>query len=223
MSERNTIMYVGPSAHGLDLASLTPPGIEIRPPVRRGDVDELLESGVEPGLLFIVDGTFHSFPSVGHAEIRTAMDRGWTVWGLCSMGAIRGAEMRSLGMRGFGDVYEMYAADPEFDDDEVALLHSTEAPFQAISEPMVHLRSFLAELLDRGVVTAEARDDAVGELKNRWYGERTKDRLKWTLVKVCGLDAESAATEVAGLHRHRLKTADLVRFLATRPWTDERP
>ncbi|WP_425300876.1 TfuA-like protein, partial [Nocardia wallacei] len=33
-------------------------------------------------------------------EIREALEAGWSVWGLSSMGAIRAAEMRLLGMRG---------------------------------------------------------------------------------------------------------------------------
>jgi hypothetical protein len=218
MPDQNIIMYVGPTAHGLDLDSIIPSGIEIRPPARRGDVDELVGSREDPGLIFIVDGTFQSFPSVGHAEIRNAMDKGWTVWGLCSIGAIRAAEMRSLGMHGFGTVYKMYADDPEFDDDEVALLHSPEAPFISMSEPMVQIRSFLAELLERRVITADALNDTIHELKNRWYGERTKDRLRKALIEVCNLSDSAADSQLAGLRRHQMKTADLLRFLDVHPW-----
>ena len=202
------VLHVGPSAHGLAI----PPGFETRPPARRGDVDDLVATREDPGVLIIADGTFHSFPSVGHAEIRTALERGWTVWGLCSMGAIRAAEMRSLGMRGFGSVYQMYVDDPDFDDDEVALLHASEPPYTPVSEPLVHIRSFLADLVARGILADEAT--TIDVLKNRWYGERTLGLLRKTLIEA-GLSTSTVDRELADFARHRTKTADLRLFLET--------
>lgn len=45
-------------------------------------------------------------------------------------------------MRGFGTVYEMYAAPDGLDVDEVALLHEAELPHRPLSEPMAHIRFF---------------------------------------------------------------------------------
>jgi hypothetical protein len=52
-------------------------GFQIRRPVRRGDIDQLLASRKTRGLIVIVDGVFHDTLAVGHAEIREALRRGW--------------------------------------------------------------------------------------------------------------------------------------------------
>jgi len=195
-------LYVGPTAYGLQL----PGGIDVRPPVRRGDLRDLVRT-TGPGTVAIADGTFHAYPSVGHAEIREALDAGWTVWGLCSMGAIRAAEMRHLGMRGFGAVYERYAGCDDFDDDEVALVHQEEAPFRPLSEPLIHIREFLLSL------ELPEHDRILKSLKQRWYAERTLEALR-ELLRETGQTDRS----MAGFDAFRLKRSDLVRFLAERPW-----
>lgn len=200
-------LYVGPTAHGLQL----PGGIDVRPPVRRGDLRDLVRA-TGPGTVAIADGTFHAYPSVGHAEIREALDAGWTVWGLCSMGAIRAAEMHHLGMRGFGAVYERYAGCADFDDDEVALVHEEEAPFRPLSEPLIHIREFLLSL------ELPEHDRILESLKQRWYAERTLEALR-ELLREAGQPDRS----LAGFDAFRLKRLDLVRFLAERPWERAAP
>ncbi|WP_086824535.1 TfuA-like protein [Allokutzneria sp. NRRL B-24872] len=183
-----------------------PADVEVRPPVRRGDVETLV-STEKPGTLLIVDGTFHSYPAVGHAELRAALQRGWHIWGLSSMGAIRAAEMESLGMRGYGAVYQRFASDPSFSDDEVALLHSAEPPYRPMSEPMVHIRCFLDSLVVEGKLSVSAAEEVATALKNRWYGYRTHRALSELLPVDDVLRAE-----------HRLKTTDLLRFTEEQPW-----
>src|SRR4051795_13634825 len=92
------ILFAGPSMPG---SLRLPEGATVLPPVRRGDVPALLRDR-RPGALAIADGLFHQSLAVGHVEIRDALDAGWQVWGLSSMGAIRACEMRYLGMRGCG-------------------------------------------------------------------------------------------------------------------------
>ncbi|GAA4011051.1 TfuA domain-containing protein [Allokutzneria multivorans] len=199
-----TYAFVGPTAFGLP--SVFPAEVEVRPPVRRGDVEALV-AAEEPGTLIIVDGTFHSYPAVGHVELRTALESGWRVWGLSSMGAIRAAEMEPLGMRGYGAVYQRFVSDPSFSDDEVALLHSAEPPYQPMSEPMVHIRTFLDSLVAEGKLSESDARDVTVSLKNRWYGYRTHRALAELLPVDDALQAE-----------HRLKTTDLLRFAEEQPW-----
>ncbi|GLW69403.1 hypothetical protein Kpho02_17020 [Kitasatospora phosalacinea] len=213
------VLHVGPTGHGLDLPALFGPRVELRPPARRGDVAELVRTA-PPGRLAIVDGTFHGHPAVGHAELRTALAAGWRVWGLASMGAIRAAELRHLGMRGHGEVYERYAGPGEFDDDEVTLLHGADAPYPPLSEPMVHLRGFLADLSARGLLGPAAADRVTAALKRRWYAERTLPELARALVGTGELSAARVERELAGFDRFRCKTRDLLDFAAARPWTD---
>ncbi len=216
MSPTLTI-FVGPTAHGMRLADLLDDHVTIRPPVRRGDLRRLVSESSAPGDVAIVDGTFHSYPSVGHAEIRHALDSGWSVWGLSSMGAIRAAEMRQHGMRGFGAVYERYATCDDFDDDEVAQIHEAEAPYRPLSEPMIHIRAFIRELMDRLVLPPTTADSIVSRLKNRWYAERTLFLLRQLLADA-GCEASDINELLTAFDRFRLKRIDLVTFLEERPW-----
>ncbi|MFD6024134.1 TfuA-like protein [Streptomyces griseoluteus] len=216
MTTSPVTLFAGPTIWGMDAASWADTGVTLRPPARRGDIDSLLPE--EPGILAIADGTFHSYPAVGHAEIRTALEKGWQIWGLCSMGAIRAAEMHTLGMRGFGDVFEAYAEDPDLDDDEVALLHSSEPPFRPMSEPMLHLRRFLADLTDRQLLTGSQSSAIVSELKQRWYADRTMGALRNALTQHAALPATVLHAEMANFDAFRTKQHDLLRFLKEQPW-----
>jgi hypothetical protein len=79
-------LFVGPSAAGMEPELLERPEVVVHAPARRGDIQALVEHNAQPGCIAIVDGTFHSFPSVGHIEIRHAIEQGWKIWGLASMG-----------------------------------------------------------------------------------------------------------------------------------------
>lgn len=217
MAATGLIAFVGPTAHGLTQREVFPDSVSVRPPVRRGDIAQLLEQ--EPGraAIAIVDGTFHSYPSVGHAEIRDALTAGWQVWGLCSMGAIRAAEMQHMGMLGYGQVFHAYATDPDLDDDEVALVHGAEAPHRPVSEPMIHLRAFLAHLAETGQISAVAAQTVTSALKQRWYGERTLWELR-SLLERSGLTAAALDQQLSEFGRFRLKTQDLIQFMRERPW-----
>jgi hypothetical protein len=134
------------------------------------------------------------------------------------MGAIRAAEMHTLGMRGFGEVFEAYAGDPDLDDDEVALMHSSEPPFRPMSEPMLHIRRFLADLASRELLTRQQTTAIVDELKQRWYADRTMGALKNALIHHSGLATTVVQAEMANFDAFRTKQHDLLRFLKEQPW-----
>jgi hypothetical protein len=212
-------LFVGPTLASLGSTprarSLTR-GLRLRRPVRRRDIETLVAERTKPGVIVIVDGVFHDTLAVGHAEIRAALDRGWTIWGLSSMGAIRAREMAHLGMRGFGRVFARFVAEDDFQDDEVALLHEPSAPYRAVSEPLVHLRAAIDHLVAGEVVREDHARAVIADLKARWYGERTVrraiDALRARAVAPAALD------ELRSFERFRLKTLDLVRFLEERPF-----
>lgn len=212
-------LYAGPS--GYDTA-LRLDGIELRPPAQRGDIAALIGAR-EPGVLALADGVFHQALAVGHAELRDAVNRGWQVWGLSSLGAIRACEMRHLGVRGYGEVYRQFIDDEDFSDDEVALLHAPEPPFQAISEPLIHIRIGLQALDDQGAITPARRRALLNRLKNMWYGDRTLGFVKSALLVGQLRSAIEIEAWLAAFQRYRVKSADLQRFLEARPWQADAP
>lgn len=196
---------------------LEPHGFELRPPAQRGDVAALQNE--TPGLLVLVDGRFHQSLAVGHAELRRALDSGWVVWGLGSMGAIRAYEMRSLGMLGFGRVFEHFLGDEDYQDDEVALLHSPEPPYIPVTEPLVHVRHWLAAFEAKHRVERQLIQRVVDALKVRWYGERTLETLV-SEIDLCGSAAVSSAARefLACFDLYRVKTLDVSAFFEARVW-----
>ncbi len=217
--QKKVVLYAGPTLAPSTLARDLARSYRVRPPVRRLDVTKLLAEDKKPGVLVIVDGVFHDTLAVGHAELRDALDAGWQVWGLSSMGAIRAREMTPLGMRGFGRVYELFAAEGDFQDDEVALLHEGTRPYRGVTEPLVHLRAAIDHLVARGIIEERDARTVIAELKSRWYGERT---VRGT-IELLGPHARGGVAavreELREFARFALKTLDLERFLEERPWT----
>ena len=217
MNSSSIILFVGPTLHGLPAELLRSAQLILIPPVKRGDIDRLIHAH-PPGNIAIVDGIFHNHPSVGHREIRQAIERGWEVWGLSSMGAIRACEMQAFGMKGFGEVYERYAADEDFTDDEVTLLHEPDEPFHPLSEPLVHIRAILHALVTEHSMRDERAREVIGHLKEVWFGYRTLSRLRELIREHSPESVEALEDRLRQIDRYRTKTVDLRRFIQQQPW-----
>jgi hypothetical protein len=192
------------------------PGVRRLAPIRRGDLTRLVRRN-PPGAVAIVDGAFHQTLAVGHAEIRDALGEGWHVWGLSSMGAIRACEMHTFGMSGWGRVFRRFCADEDFRDDEVALLHEPTPPYRAASEPLLHIREWLAHLERRQVLRPRDAHLVAQQLASMWFGDRTLARARALVSERAGDRQEIDAT-LAGFDRFRVKAIDLRTFLAQRAW-----
>jgi hypothetical protein len=163
-------LFVGPSLP--EARQYVGDGIVLLPPVAAGD---LLRLDVRPGdLVGIADGYFHQTRAVRHKEILHLIDKGATVLGAASMGALRAAELDVFGMLGVGGIYRDYRDGKLTGDDEVALLHgAAEDGYPAGSEPMVNLRATLELCVRERLLDAETADGFVAELANRAHRLRT--------------------------------------------------
>ena len=187
------------------------------PPVKRGDIEKLI-SKQPPGCIAIVDGLFHQCLSVGHAEIRAALELGWQIWGLSSMGAIRAYEMRFMGVNGFGRVYEMFDQFEDFRDDEVALIHEPAPSYRPLSEPLVHIRFWLKEMVANGLSTRRLERRVLEQLMSMWYGDRTLAAVRRIVSELMPDQADEFKRSLNHIERYRVKSHDLTDFLHQRPW-----
>lgn len=210
-------LFAGPSLQGIDNRLLCGRGLVLHPPVKRGDIERLVGQSL-PSNIAIVDGVFHAHPAVGHAEILNALNAGWRIWGLSSMGAIRACEMDTLGMIGFGEVYRQFASDPDMSDDEVTLIHQVEEPFLSLSEPLIHIRRFLRHWTAARHITFAQEQQLVGYLKNMWYGHRTLNCLRDALLAL-PIAAKTIDHALANFAAYRIKSQDLTHFLELKLWT----
>src|SRR6185436_2861419 len=170
VAEPRVVVFLGPSlpvarARGILKA-------DYRPPARKGDIYGVLASGV--ATIVLIDGVFHGEPSIWQREILAALDEGIDVLGASSMGALRAAELHSLGMVGHGTIFEWYRDGVITGDDEVALQHADEElGYRALSEPLVNIRATLQRAEREGVLARAEADELVDVAKQTYYPRRS--------------------------------------------------
>ena len=213
---RNCWIFAGPTLNG-SASLIQDAGLKLLPPVKRGDIDRLVSTR-KPGTMAIVDGQFHQCLSVGHAEMRSAVARGWQVWGLSSMGAIRACEMKHMGVRGYGQVYEWFCRDENFRDDEVALNHMPEPPYLPLSEPLIHIRLWLTELRNIGLLSSRRENTLIQRLMSMWFGDRTLKKARSMIVELIPHHATKVDETMQNFDRFRVKSHDFSDFLRAQPW-----
>ncbi len=215
-SYEKAVLFAGPSTFRLADELLTQSGMVVYPPAKRGDIAALTGSCAEPCTVILADGIFHSELAVGHVELREAISQGWDVWGVSSMGAIRASEMHHLGMKGYGRVFELFAADVDFSDDEVALLHAPMPPYFPITEPLVHTRFLIDHLHGSNLLGGDAAAAIIASLKARWFGFRTEELLEKLLCEMGGLDLPACKSALQLREQFRVKNQDLANLLLER-------
>jgi TfuA protein len=166
------IVFLGPSLERETAETILP--AEYRPPARRGDLLRAVQDGA--AIIGLIDGVFHQESAVAHREILTAMKKGVTVVGSSSMGALRAAEMDTLGMTGIGEVFRMYKSGELVSDDEVALVFDPDTGY-SLSEPLVNIRFTLREAELQGILTTEDRMALFAVAQGIFYPQRTYGRI----------------------------------------------
>lgn len=217
MAEPEIFFFAGPSLWQRGTAPFRDGRVRILPPCRPGDLAVLAESHARPRAIGLVDLDFHRPPALPHHEILAAIGAGWQLWGLAGLGAARGAELRELGMRGFGRVFERFRRSSTFGDDEAICLHGAEAPYRAASEPLVHLREALSWLVAGNALERRAARRVAGVLEQMWFGDRTIEVFN-ELLKERKVDAGTLGEMDRRFADFRLQRKDIDRFLAASPW-----
>jgi len=162
-------IFAGPSISREEALSILA-GAEYFPPVKRGDVSAAVSAGAS--VLVIIDGVFFQSEAVGHREILGAVKAGVRVYGASSMGALRAAELDTLGMIGSGQIYEWYKSGKIIADDEVGMVFDAESGM-ALSDPMVNIRASFQKAADEGVISRDEESVLLKTCKGIYYPERT--------------------------------------------------
>lgn len=171
----NTVVLLGPSL-ALQKAKAILPNATYFPPVQCGDIFRLLEK--PPLKIVIIDGNFHQCAAVWHKEILYAMERGITVYGASSMGALRAAELSAFGMQGIGTIFEWYRDGIIDGDDEVALLHSdANSKIQFSTEPLINWRVTLQTAQLQQVISRQQEQELLQAIGDIYYQERSYESI----------------------------------------------
>jgi len=164
------------------------------PPAQKGDVYRIIASGVKT--IILIDGVFHSTPSVWQRELLDAMEDGIQVLGASSMGALRAAELHQFGMVGFGVIFEWYRDCLIDGDDEVALWHGPEEyDFRPLSEPLVNIRYTLLKAVEDNYLTRDQAQKLTEYARQVYYPDRSFRQLlnspvvrSWSQDQVASLE-----------------------------------
>jgi hypothetical protein len=168
------VLFIGPSMPMEKVRSLFDG--EIRPPIKRGDLPELLNRPEPPRHIGIVDGQFLHALSVAPKEVLNCLYRGISVYGGSSMGALRGTECAPFGMVGIGEIFRMYRDGVLFADDEVAISYESDT-LRAISEPMANIRVAVAEAVAAGHASEAVAETVLATAKGLYFPDRSYPNL----------------------------------------------
>lgn len=145
---------------------------EYLPPVKRGDIYDLLEKRDDIEIIGIIDGVFHQSPAVAHKEILEALKRGITVVGGASMGALRACELYPYGMIGVGNIFEDYKNGTIESDDDVAVSLNPET-YEQMSESWINMKYNFEFAVEENVITKQECDELLAISKDTYYPKRS--------------------------------------------------
>jgi len=133
------------------------------------------------------------------------------------MGALRAAEMKNLGVLGFGFVYRYFSLFEGARDDEVALFFFPISPFEPCTEPLINTKYVLKRIVKLGRLTRHDYRTITDKLSNIWYGRRTNELVKELILELS--NNEEICEEYQRLiNELRIKNLDLQSFLMSKPW-----
>lgn len=145
---------------------------EYLPPIKRGDLQELLESRTDIEIIGIIDGVFHQSPAVAHKEILKALELGITVVGGASMGALRACELYPYGMIGVGNIFEDYKNGVIESDDDVAVSLNPET-LEQMSESWINMKYNFENATKQDIISEKECDELLHIAKETYYPKRS--------------------------------------------------
>lgn len=160
---RRPIVFLGPSLPRAEAATIL--DADYRPPIKRGDLDDLTSGHV----VAIIDGVFDQTLAVSPSEVRAAVRRRVHVLGCSSIGALRAVEVP--GVVGVGRVFDLFRTGAIDRDDEVALTFDPDT-LRPLSQPLVNVRHAVAQLQSAGTISADHARRIIEAAQALPYGER---------------------------------------------------
>ena len=215
-SPMKTIIFGGPSINN-DLKARFAK-FEFRGPAQQGDIYQAAES-TQANRLILLDGYYKTVPAVWHKEVIYAINKGITVVGSSSLGALRAVELEPYGMKGYGRIYQWYRDGILDRDPDVAVTHtSSEDNFRTLTIPVVNV---LATIKDSCFnFKAELIEEVLRLTRSIFFEQRTMSALvsKIDSSELEAIDKETIIKELSEKYvNQKLKDSE-----ATLEWiTDE--
>jgi hypothetical protein len=198
-----TIVFFGPSIAEQEVRRLA--AVTHAPPIKRGDLAAALDYDV----FVILDGEFGQNMSVSPKEILSLLERGKTVIGASSMGALRASELDQSGMIGVGWVYDYFRRCAIRRDADVALVYSP-FDFKPMTVPIVDLEYWMELAGAAGLIGNRQRSVLLKVARNIFFADRTLDTLTEALRVAVGDGTIDSLLAFSGGTIPNVKSADAV-------------
>jgi TfuA protein len=211
-----TIVFAGPSIAAAEVRRLA--AVTHAPPIRRGD----LAAHADYDVFVILDGEFGQSISVSPKEILALLERGKTVIGAASMGALRASELDRSGMIGVGWVYDYFRRGAVRRDADVALVYSP-FDFKPMTVPMVDVEYWMEQVFAAGRIGSKERTAVLKVARKLFFADRTPDRLMDALRRAIGGDTLDSLLVFSGGTLPNVKAADAAEAVRLSAAPTERP
>lgn len=174
--KRDIFVFGGPSLELIPQTLLK--NATFLPPIKRGDLETLMHAQ-KPAICLIVDGVFGANMSITPTECRQLMERGWMLCGCSSMGALRAADLWSLGMIGLGSIYNLFRLGYLKSDADVAVAYEKDNlnHFKELTVSIVHLIYVLKLLQNKNEIDQRQLKQMLLQAKKVFWVDRTWDAL----------------------------------------------
>ncbi|WP_292472983.1 TfuA-related McrA-glycine thioamidation protein [Methanosphaera sp.] len=166
----SVVIYTGLSLSFEDAKKML--DAEYLPPVKRGDIYDLLEKRDDIEIIGIIDGVFHQSPAVAHKEILEALKQNITVVGGSSMGALRACELYPFGMIGVGNIFEDYKNGVIDSDDDVAVSLNPET-YEQMSESWINMKYNFEFAVEDNIISQSQCNELLKIAKDTYYPKRS--------------------------------------------------
>jgi hypothetical protein len=196
-----TIVFSGPSIAEAEVHRLA--AATHAPPIKRGD----LAAADDYDVIVILDGEFGQNLSVSPKEILAVLEKGKTVIGASSMGALRASELDRSGMIGVGWVYDYFRRSAVRRDADVALVYSP-FDFKPMTVPMVDIEYWMEQASAAGLIRNKERAHLLKVARNIFFAERTLDGLMGALRRAIGGQALDSLLAFSGGTIPNVKSVD---------------
>jgi len=196
-----TIVFSGPSLSEAEVQRLA--ACIHAPPIKRGD----LAAADDYDVFVILDGEFGQNLSVSPKEILAVLDRGKTVIGASSMGALRASELDRAGMIGVGWVYDYFRRSAVRRDADVALVYSP-FDFKPMTVPMVDVEYWMEQASAAGLIPDREKARVLKAARNIFFADRSGDRLMESLRHAVGGHTVESLLAFSGGTIPSVKSAD---------------
>ena len=167
------IVFLGPSLSIEKARKII--NAEFLPPAKKGDFIKLSLTS-EKKIIILIDGVFlQDYPPTPIEVFQVVNKNNFQVYGASSLGALRAVELEKFGMKGYGQVFELFKKNIINSDDEVAVTFDNS--YNLLSEAMIDIRYNLFLAFKKGIIDKETKQLITRTAKKIYFPFRSYENI----------------------------------------------